>query len=53
MMCFKKCLYGTLRAGVQKGEGGLARRELWALPEKARWAGLITARVLRTRRQGH
>ena len=43
MMCCKKCLYGTLQAGVQKGEGRLAWRELEALPEKARWAGLITA----------
>lgn len=42
MMCFKKCLYGTLLDGVQKGEGRLAQREI-PLLEKARWMGLITA----------
>lgn len=43
-MCFKKCLYGTVQDGVQKGEGRLARRKapLWG---KARWAGLITVRL--------
>lgn len=42
MMCFKKCLYGTLLDGVQKGEGRLAQREI-PLLEKAGWMGLITA----------
>lgn len=42
MMCFKKCLYGTLLDGVQRGEGRLARREA-PPPEKAGWTGLITA----------
>lgn len=38
MMCFKKCLYGTLLDGVQKGEGRRAHRE--ALPlEKAAGGG--------------
>lgn len=47
MMCFKKCLYGTLQDGVQKGEGRLARREA-PLLEKAGWAGLITGWALGT-----
>lgn len=51
MMCFKKCLYGILQDGVQKGEGRLAQREA-PLLEKAGWAGLITAGRWE-RRQGH
>lgn len=42
MMCFKKCLYGTLLDGVQKGEGGghTGRLFLWRRGGRLITAGL-------------
>lgn len=54
MMCFKKCLYGTLLDGVQKGESGLARKEPLPPHPPDSWVDWAdSSGALGTQQQGH